>query len=173
MLSTWALDVPIVPNGDSRVGEPQKFVGGPLAVIRADRKKCILFSSLLPFPFPLPRHCRSLLRESNGSLQLQHVWLGRFPLTSFTHLLLFQQDCHCLCHHSLGSAASSKVQSTHFQTYRWDDPSGILVCCAKSPVLGYGCPNSCKSKAREKRMTHVAMMLIPLTVTVCFKVYFV
>lgn len=57
MLSTWALDVPIVPNSDPRVGEPQKFVGGPLAVFRADRKKCILFSSLLPFPFPLPRHC--------------------------------------------------------------------------------------------------------------------
>ena len=52
-----------------------------------------------------------------------------------------------------------KVQNTHPQMYRWVDHSGVLVCCAESPLLVYGCPIG-SNLAEIKRTTHSYMMLM-------------
>lgn len=44
-----------------------------------------------------------------------------------------------------------QVQSTHLQMYIHMDFTGILVCCAKHPLLAYGCPTGYNLKGKDKR----------------------
>ena len=142
-------------------------MGSPLARILAPTAgdAFLQFFPSAYFPFlSFLQSMRSLLREGNRSVQLQHAQLDRHQLTTLS-LHLLRQKVLCwptprpaatisilspLPH----STASSAVQHTHF----WVQ-DGYLVCpcmLCRSVVFFFGggeyaCPISYKLKGREKQ----------------------
>lgn len=111
-------------GGIFRWGVSQRSVGGPFARILGETAgyAFLQFSlpSFLSSPPPIPS-LRSLVRERNRSLQLQHAWPGRPLLTTFTlhssarmfvPVCCYPRHC-CLSCHLPRSATSSKIQSTY------------------------------------------------------------
>ena len=110
-LASGALGMPMAQSGDPPVGRRQKSMGPNT---EADSRRHFPSDLFVYFPFlSFPQLLQSLLRDSNGSLQLQNMWPRRPP----THCLHLPPPLlERLCCPAAGPATATSATSSYTTT---------------------------------------------------------